>query len=190
VPVDFLVLMAGPSVPGGDVLVEQVARITEARGASPAAVDSARALQRRVVEAVRAPGDSAAVAGRVRNVLEARGLSGDAADARVESVTAPWFLYFIRHDPAEVLRQVDVPVLALYGSKDLQVPPSQNAAPMRKALEANPDATVRILDGLNHLFQPAETGLPSQYATIDTTMAPAALDAVARWINDRAGGGS
>jgi hypothetical protein len=81
-------------------------------------------------------------------------------------------------------------VLALYGSKDLQVPPSQNAAPMRKALEANPDATVRILDGLNHLFQPAETGLPSQYATIDTTMAPAALDAVARWINDRAGGGS
>jgi hypothetical protein len=187
-PVDFLVLMAGPSVPGGDVLVEQVAGIAEARGASPAQVDSVRALQRRVMEAVQAPGDSVAAAGRVREVLEAEGLSGRAVDAQVESVTSPWFRHFVRHDPAEVLRQVDVPVLALYGSNDLQVPPAQNAAPMRRALEASPDATVRVLDGLNHLFQPADTGLPSRYATIDTTMAPAALDAVAQWIGARTGG--
>ena len=89
--------------------------------------------------------------------------------------------------PAPALRRVNVPVLALYGSTDFQVPPEQNVGPMRTALRAGPsdDVTVRVLDGLNHLFQPADTGLPTQYAQIDTTMAPRALQAVSSWIRPR-----
>jgi hypothetical protein len=58
---------------------------------------------------------------------------------------------------------------------------------MRDALRVGPsdDVTVRVLDGLNHLFQPAETGLPSEYAQIDTTMAPRALRTVLSWIRKR-----
>ena len=58
---------------------------------------------------------------------------------------------------------------------------------MRTALDESPsdDVTVRVLDGLNHLFQPADTGLPTQYAQIDTTMAPRALQAVSSWIRQR-----
>ena len=57
----------------------------------------------------------------------------------------------------------------------------------RFALDESPsdDVTVRVLDGLNHLFQPADTGLPTQYAQIDTTMAPRALQAVSSWIRQR-----
>lgn len=47
------------------------------------------------------------------------------------------------------------------------------------------DVTVRVLEGLNHLFQPAETGLPTQYAQIDTTMAPRVLQAVSSWIRQQ-----
>ena len=85
------------------------------------------------------------------------------------------------------MRAIDVPVLALYGRKDLQVPPDQNADPMRTALDESPsdDVTVRVLGGLNHLLQPADTGLPTQYAQIDTTMAPRALQAVSSWIRQR-----
>ncbi|WP_233992886.1 hypothetical protein [Salinibacter altiplanensis] len=106
---------------------------------------------------------------------------------QVEKVTSPWVRFFVRYDPAPTLRQVDVPVLALYGSTDLQVPPEQNVDPMREALRTRPsdDVTVRVLDGLNHLFQPAETGLPTQYAQIDTTMVPGALQAVSSWIQER-----
>ncbi|WP_263834829.1 alpha/beta hydrolase family protein [Salinibacter sp.] len=164
-PVDFLVLMAGPSVPGHEILVEQSARIAAAQGAPSGAVDSIRAVQRRTLE----------------------GVATDRVRSQIEQATDPWFRFFVGYDPAPTLRQVDVPVLALYGSKDLQVPAGQNVGPMRAALQASPsdDATVRVLDGLNHLFQPAETGLPSEYAQIDTTMAPTALETISAWIRAR-----
>ena len=190
-PVAFLVLMAGPAVSGGDIIVEQSARIAAAQGASAPATDSIRTVQRRLLEAVQSAPDSAALAETVRPLLATRGASSEQIDSQLDQLTSPWFRFFVQHDPASTLRQVDVPVLALYGSRDLQVPPEQNVAPMRAALGNSPsdDTTVRVLDGLNHLFQPADTGLPTEYAQIDTTMAPAALHTVSDWIRTRAGGG-
>ena len=186
-PVDFLVLMAGPSVSGREVLVEQTAQIATAQGAPSGAVDSIRAVQRRTLDVVATAPDSAATAEQLRSVLDEEGLGTDRIQSQIEQMTDPWFRFFVRHDPAPTLRQVDVPVLALYGSKDLQVPPGQNADPMRAALQESPsdDVTVRVLNGLNHLFQSAETGLPTEYAQIETTMAPRALETVSGWIRER-----
>jgi pimeloyl-ACP methyl ester carboxylesterase len=186
-PVSFLVLMAGPSVPGHDILVEQSAQIAAAQGAPSAVVDSVRRTQRRMMEVVRTGADSAAIAEQVRPLLGERGANDEQIQAQLARITDPWFRFFARYDPEPTLRQVDVPVLALYGSKDLQVPPDQNVEPMRTALANSPsdDVTVRVLDGLNHLFQPAESGVPSRYAQIDTTMAPKALETVSDWILDR-----
>jgi pimeloyl-ACP methyl ester carboxylesterase len=185
--VDFLVLMAGPGVPGHEILVAQGAKMASAQGASPSAVDSVRSGQRRIMNAIRTASDSAGIAEQVRAVLKEWGLPDAQAQSQIERVTSPWFRFFVQHDPAPTLRRVDVPVLALYGRKDLQVPPEQNVEPMRSALQDSPsdDVTVRVLDGLNHLFQPAETGLPTEYAQIDTTMAPTALEAVSTWIRAR-----
>ena len=76
------------------------------------------------------------------------------------------------------------PVLALGGEKDLQVPPVENPAAIRKALAAagNKNATVEQMPGLNHLFQTAKTGAPSEYGQIEETMSPAVLAKVAEWI--------
>lgn len=181
----FLVLMAGPSVPGHELLVEQSAALAAAQGTPDAAVDSIREMQRRMLEAIRTAPDSATAASKLQSILSKQGATDEQIQSQIEQTTSPWFSYFLRHDPVPVLRQVDVPVLALYGSKDLQVPPAQNAAPMRAALEESPsdDVTVRVIDGLNHLFQPAETGLPNEYAQIETTMAPEALQTVTEWIH-------
>ncbi len=189
-PVAFLVLLAGPAVSGADIIVEQSARIAAAQGASSTAADSIRTVQRRLMVAVRSAPDSAALADRVRPLLSERGTSSKQIDSQLDQLASPWFRFFVQHDPASTLHQVDVPVLALYGSRDLQVPPEQNVSPMRTALgeSSSDDTTVRVLDGLNHLFQPAETGLPTEYAQIDTTMAPAALQSVSDWIRSRAKG--
>lgn len=185
--VDFLVLMAGPSVPGHEILVEQGAKMASAQGAPPSVVDSVRTRQQRIMKTIRTASDSAEIADQVRSMLEKQGVPNAQIQSQIEQVTAPWFRFFVQHDPAATLRQVDVPVLALYGSKDLQVPPEQNADPMRTALQESPseDVTVRVLDGLNHLFQPAETGLPNEYAQIETTMASRALETVSGWIRER-----
>jgi fermentation-respiration switch protein FrsA (DUF1100 family) len=90
---------------------------------------------------------------------------------------------FLALDPAVALRKVTCPVLALNGSLDAQVTPQQNLPAIEKALaEAKVPVTVRVMPGLNHLFQPAKTGGLDEYASIDTTIDPAVLQAVADWV--------
>jgi hypothetical protein len=38
---------------------------------------------------------------------------------------------------------------------------------------------------LNHLLQTSETGLPLEYARIEETIAPAALEEISGWIQER-----
>jgi len=75
-------------------------------------------------------------------------------------------------------------VLVLNGSLDKQVLPSQNLPPIRKAQAEAGNQHVEIdeLPGLNHLFQTAKTGAPSEYSQIEETMSPVALDKMASWI--------
>ena len=55
-----------------------------------------------------------------------------------------------------------------------------------KALTANnKDVTLVELPGLNHLFQTAPTGAVSEYADIDETLAPIALNTISEWIVKR-----
>ncbi len=49
----------------------------------------------------------------------------------------------------------------------------------------NPDVTTIEVPGLNHLFQTATTGAPSEYGEIEETFAPAALDEISNWIVKR-----
>ena len=79
---------------------------------------------------------------------------------------------------------MDCPVLVLNGELDLQVLPSQNLPPIAKALEegGNRDYAIMKLPKLNHLFQTSQTGSPKEYAKIDETIAPVALNAISDWI--------
>jgi len=104
--------------------------------------------------------------------------------AQIKTLTSPWFRYFLTYDPATALRKVTCPVLAINGEKDTQVPPKQNLPAIRTALEqgGNKHFEADELPGLNHLFQTAKTGSPAEYAQIEETISPVALDRMASWI--------
>ena len=180
----FLVILMPPSQPGHEMLVAQNARLTAASGASGAEVDSVRQATRRRFDVIRSDLDSTAAAAQVRSTLTEQGFTGEALEARVEANTMPWWRDFVRHDPRPRLEKIDVPTLAFFGSKDLFVPPEQNAEVLRAALTASPsdDAAVRVLDGLNHWLQPAETGRSDEIAQIETTIAPMLLSDLTDWI--------
>src|SRR5690606_29534381 len=99
-----------------------------------------------------------------------------------------WMRYFLTHDPRPDLKRVACPVLALNGEKDLQVAPEQNLPEIAKALEAGGNArvTTRELPGLNHLFQPCESGALSEYGRIETTIDPGVLEIITSWITETA----
>jgi fermentation-respiration switch protein FrsA (DUF1100 family) len=110
----------------------------------------------------------------------------------VRQFNSAWFRFFLSYDPRPALEAVTVPVLAVFGEKDLQVPPAQSAPEIEAAFEraGHADATVLVLPGLNHLFQEAETGSPTEYQQIEQTMSPAVLEAVSSWILQRFGPGT
>lgn len=74
------------------------------------------------------------------------------------------------------------PVLTLNGGLDSQVPRAPDLPAIRTALMDNPHATLAELAQLNHLFQTTKTGTVDEYATIEETIAPAALDVTGNWI--------
>jgi pimeloyl-ACP methyl ester carboxylesterase len=185
----FLALLSPPSLPGHEVLSQQKARIADVAGASPAEVDSIRKQSRRIFEILRSDRDSAGVASQLRPILREGGARDDRLQLRVEANTSPWFRDFARFDPRPSLRQADVPTLALFGERDVLVPPQQNADPMRAALADSPSErmSVRVLEGLNHWMQPAKTGRSSEVAEIEMTIAPEVLEQLTMWIRDSVG---
>ena len=51
---------------------------------------------------------------------------------QIAPFASPWMQYFIKYDPSLVLKNVKCPVLALNGSKDLQVPSKVNLEAIKK----------------------------------------------------------
>lgn len=185
--VAFLVLLAGTAVPGADVMLAQGEAITRAMGAPEAARVQNRELQQRLFDAVRSTPGPDELRKKAEEILSM--LPEPQRTSQVNQVTAPWMRFFITFDPVTVLRRVKCPVLALFGELDLQVLPAQNAPVMEQALReaGNQRAEIHRLAGLNHLFQPAKTGIPQEYAAIETTMDPKALDLIAAWLRRTAG---
>jgi len=184
--VAFIVMMAGSGVRGDQILVAQNVLLAEASGVS-AEIAEAEAAKKEVVFAqviADKDKDAATLQKDLHAKLDVDGKSTPAIDAEIDAVTTPWFRYFIAYDPAVALRQVKCPVLALNGEKDLQVPPKQNLPAIRKALEegGNTHFEVDELPGLNHLFQTATTGSVAEYASIEETMSPVAMEKMAVWV--------
>jgi fermentation-respiration switch protein FrsA (DUF1100 family) len=109
------------------------------------------------------------------------------ANAQISQLAGPWFRFFLNYDPRPTLEKVKCPVLAINGEKDLQVPAKENLEAIEKALKAggNKDVTMKEFPGLNHLFHPCKTGLPTEYGRIEITFSPEAMDLIAEWISKR-----
>lgn len=185
--VAFIVMMAGSGVPGIDIIVEQTLLIAEASGQSHEEAEKNAAEERKILTLVEQEKDDAVLTKKLREVLGDK-IPEATLNNQLKALSSPWYREFIQYDPATALRKVKCPVLALIGEKDLQVPPSQNLPAIRRALEAggNKNFEVDELPGLNHLFQPAKTGAPSEYGEIELTMSPVALEKIASWILNQA----
>lgn len=180
--VAFIVMMAGSGVRGDQILVAQSQLLSEAAGVGHEQAEKNAAKESEILALILQEKDNAVLEKKVREKLA--GEPESAIAAGIAQLNSPWMRYFISYDPATSLTKVRCPVLALNGSKDLQVPSRQNLPAIRKALEEGGNKNIEIVElpGLNHLFQTCNTGALSEYAQIDETIAPVALDKIATWI--------
>ena len=109
----------------------------------------------------------------------------------IKRLFGPWMKFFISFDPRPVLEKVKIPVLAINGEKDLQVPPKENLSEIKAALErgGNTDHEIHEIKSLNHLFQTSETGAVAEYGSIEETFNEGAMALMTQWILRTSAGG-
>ena len=205
--VAWIVLMAGTGVNGQEILYSQGQLIVAANGGDAKALRTQKAIQEIAFEQVKSldPGadTSNAVEACAAKVIERITQAGDAPvgaelDALkksmsgatrsvLQTVNAPWMRYFLTYEPAPALEKTKCPVLAVNGDKDLQVDAKLNLPKIEQALKAggNKDFTIEVIPGLNHLFQTCSTGSPTEYESIEETLAPRFLETVGKWLKSR-----
>jgi len=185
--VAFIVLMAGPGLPGKQLILGQQAMLLKASGADDATIKAKQAVEEQVLSVVIQEKDDSVAETKIRAILKSElppGTPESAITGQIKGLLSPWYRDFLVFDPRPTLSKVKCPVLAMAGAKDLQVPPMEDLVAIRDALQAggNQVYTLKLLPGLNHLFQTAGTGLPSEYGVIEETFSPTALQLIGDWI--------
>jgi pimeloyl-ACP methyl ester carboxylesterase len=195
--VAFTVLMAAPGLSDFDGLLKQFADSYRANGASEKAISVKSSILRKIFYTIRHEDDLNAARTKIKNILqkskpelaklsadEKRKIELESADTyEFDWMLSPGFRSVLRYNPEETLMKVKCPVLAMNGDKDKQVA-KENLKGVEAALKAggNQQYTIKEFAGLNHLFQTAKTGSPSEYAGIEETVSPIVLNVISDWI--------
>lgn len=104
----------------------------------------------------------------------------------VDSYSSPWLSYFIRYNPKSALEKLGIPLFALNGEMDLQVPAKENFNALQDIMKKDPSKkfTLKSYPAHNHLFQECEKGTVQEYPQLEQTISPLVLNDISVWIND------
>ncbi|WP_430432184.1 alpha/beta hydrolase family protein [Oceanicaulis sp.] len=188
----FIILLAGPGTPGHRFIIDQIMANSDAMGIDSAETRARVAVMETLVDAVRHARDQDSAEAALDGLLTEETLSilevpADQKAVFISSMSRDWYRELVNYDPADWFARVDQPVLALQGTLDLQIVAEPNVAGLETLLADKPDAQIVVLEGRNHLFQNAQTGLMTEYAQIEETFDPEVMALIADWINERFG---
>lgn len=192
----FAILLAGPGTNGEQILYDQLKLILKANGASDRAIKKRLKLNRQIYAIAKSDLPFSEAKDEIVKLYkrkswwmskkrkEKESLTPYMANAVAIQVLSEWFRTFLIIEPADYIPKIHCPVLALNGSKDLQVPPDPNLIRIEEYLKSggNKNFKCEKLEGLNHLFQHATSGSPNEYSTIEESFAPEALNEVLYFI--------
>jgi pimeloyl-ACP methyl ester carboxylesterase len=192
--VAFIIMLAGTGMRGDAVLLQQCELIHNASGMSEDMIAATCGLNAKIFGRIISAEEYVSQQVVVEFLLE---LKTDIAAITPEGVTTddfikltaaqmshPWVQYFLRYDPKPALEKVKCPVLAVNGSKDLQISAKENLESINTALKkgGNKNISIKEYRGLNHLFQECSTGSPAEYATIEQSFSSEVLKDLSDWI--------
>ena len=182
---DFIVSLAGVAGRGDSLMLKQVYQAMEARGGATFARDYCKVLG--AIYAYRnAKKDISHPEVVLDSLLKQTNVSLPALSRQsllpVITMQTPWVLDFIATDMACYLPKIKCPVMAVNGSKDVQVDAHDNLSALRKGLKPNKKNLIKEYEGLNHLFQHCTTGQTTEYRLIEETFAPEVMQDIVDWI--------
>jgi pimeloyl-ACP methyl ester carboxylesterase len=200
----FVVLMAGPGLPGKEIIVSQIQAMMEAEKIDKVKIDKSVALQRKLIDAIVSDNDITPMKDELLQYRLDEFLASNPQDSTIDTAVirkqlatgleselaymqGPWYKFFLKCDPVEFARQVRSPVLMMYGDKDTQVPWEVNSKSLIAAfgLAGNSNVQVKLFNNANHIFQQCESGSPTEYATLSKEFVPGFLKYLEDWIKEK-----
>ncbi|MGB7069675.1 MAG: alpha/beta hydrolase [Pyrinomonadaceae bacterium] len=189
--VKFIVLLGAPAFSGDETFAVRFNQTLRAKNLPEAEMQKFLAVLREFQEMQKQNANDEKMRPVVRELLKAvfpfQPSEKDLDDAVAQQLAVqktPYAKFFSAYDPRESLKKVTCPVLALNGSLDVIVSAKENLSAIYDSLSHNNDVTVMEIYGINHLFQTAKTGSPTEYEKIEESISPKVLEIIADWIGD------
>jgi pimeloyl-ACP methyl ester carboxylesterase len=177
--VDFVISLAGMIVSGAETLVEQN-RIALTDAGLPE--DTVTEYCRLLSEAFEACNEGKPLPSADNSDLpEALKRNYQAVMAQLQT---PYLSRFLAVDVRPLLPQIICPVLALNGTKDIQVNCETNLEALRNNMRGNAKNAIQEVEGVNHIFQHCTTGSVAEYKEIEETISPDVLSDITTWISN------
>ena len=195
----FVLLMASPCVNWEELILTQEAALQRIDGISEEIIAKNLNLRKQVFTILKEEGNREIAEKKLRELLTkqlskltdserqvAENYYGP-LESQIQFFNSAWFRYNFTYDPANTLKQIKIPLLALNGELDFIVSSKQNLTRIKQALEeaGHKDHTVKELAKLNHAFQTCQTGSVTECANIEETTAPVALNMMSEWILEK-----
>jgi pimeloyl-ACP methyl ester carboxylesterase len=199
----FIISMAGPGVPNKSLMIAQNDALLKQAGVPEASRKAYLQLYDAMVVAQQKARNTMALTNAIDQavsdwrrktsteiVQNTTSITDSATQRRFVSTFAtqfdlPWFRYFMSYDPEALAGNVTAKVLALNGDKDVQVPAELSQQGWRSLLAKSHSRKheVKVLPGLNHLFQECKRCDVDEYGELDQTISPIALATIADWLD-------
>lgn len=193
--IDFITLLAAPGITGDSLMLIQIGLVAKTMGLSDSEIGYTKNISRKAYQIVQNTEDVAERNAKLTALAEnsfqdfpkklmSPGIKkAQFVSEQVAAVTTPWWIFFLKYDPVLSLGKVACPVLALNGDRDVQVTSKENLSAIANSLRNfNSKATTKEMPGLNHFFQECKKCTPQEYAELDQTFSPKALDEISTWI--------
>jgi hypothetical protein len=192
--ISFIVTLAATGIPGSEVAVMQ------SKSLRPFPVPDEVAFEENVKKSITIATSNQELATKRKEltahnnayltpILKSLGAANDNIskfiENETETVLQPWNVYFYKYNPALEFEKLNIPMLSLNGTKDIQVDASINQKAIREALvrAGNKNYKIVTLENLNHLFQECKTCKMEEYKDIEQTISPMALKEISDWIS-------
>lgn len=184
--VDFVISLAGGAADGIRVIVGQNEAMMQQQGV-PQELIRQYAAALNVLYKDRIEGREIADPSRYTEALcqqVAPSLPANFKANLAQCVTAggAWLTWFLGYNPAEAIRRIACPVMAINGSLDMQVLSRDNLPVIEQNLPAHEKHLIKEYPALNHLFQPCSPATALNYGGIDQTISEEVLRDIATWI--------
>jgi hypothetical protein len=190
--VKFIISLAGGIENFGDIHIRQISDRLKSQNIPEENIELEANWRRKLNEIVREPTDSAVAAKKMWDAynllpeedIQTMNWPEGRMNHMVTQLLNPWWRYSISLDVISLYMDLDRPALLLFGGKDVQLNASTNMPLIEEAVKANKKTNIEIqlVEGVNHLFQTADTGSEYEYVQIEETISPDVLKLLSEWI--------